>query len=142
VLGKQKLQNGCVSLQKDTLQRFSGDDPVVVWLFIIDAGHVRVYSNSGIRKIVDVDKLNIDVLSLLTRQEREEQAALRFRLVQTRITGRRLALPAEIFDLTEEHDDRSHVWLDQSSPHLEIYTASHAQRVRSIPPSRLISESE
>jgi hypothetical protein len=141
VATKQKLQDGKVSIQSETLQRFgppvNGTD-TTVWLLIVDPGHIRVYPEREFGKIVDMEAFNADAVSLQTHQERERVVALRMRLIRTAIiSGRRLKIPPDLFDVSNEFLDRTYVWLDQSATHLDIYTATKAQAAMSIPPSHL-----
>ena len=143
---KQKLQDGKISIQSETLQRFgppvSGTE-TKVWLLIVDPGHIRVYSEREIGETVDMEAFNANAASLETRQDRERVVALRMRLIpSTIISGRRLKIPPDVFDVSEEFLDRTYVWLDQSATNLDIYTATKAQRAMSIPPIHLAHQAD
>jgi hypothetical protein len=113
---------------------------VNVWLFIVDPGHLRVFSEQEAKAIADLDELpKTDVAALETQHERERLVALRLRLLQTAIVWeRRLKIPSEAFDLCGEYLDRSHVWLEHSSSHLDVYTATYVQRALAIRPSEFL----
>jgi hypothetical protein len=125
------------------IERFASPvaaDQITVWLFVIDPGHLRVFSAIEISSLIDLDEFNrADTLAFETQEERERLAGLRMRLMSTTIVPeRRLKIPSEAFDVCGEHLDRSHVWLDQSSSSLDIYTATYVQRVLAFPPSRFL----
>jgi len=78
----------------------------------------------------------VDALGLETREERERLAALRMRLISTKIVpDKRLMIPSDAFDVCGEYLDRTHVWLDQSSSSLDIYMATYVQKMLVLPPS-------
>jgi len=141
VATKQKLQDGKVSLQSGTLQRFGppvNGTETTVWLLMVDPGHFRVYPEPEIGKVADMHSFNADAASLETREERERAVALRLRLIRTTIiSGRRLKIPADVFDISDEFLDRTYLWLDQSATRLDLYTATKAQRALTIPPTHL-----
>lgn len=134
------LDGGRAPLQASTVERLrtSSGDQIPVWLLVVDPGHLRVFAENDAP--ADLAALmSADPLAIETRQEREQVAALRMRLVASKIDKeRRLTIPAEAFDISAEYLDRSHVWVDQSSPHLDIYTASYVQRVLVMPPSQFL----
>ena len=138
-----KVDKGRAPLQTNTVERFGPPEvggQIGVWLFVVDPGHLRVLSAQEIGNVINWDELNgIEALALETQQERLRLAALRIRLISTAIVPeRRLKIPAEAFDVSGEHLDRSHVWLDQSPSSLEVYTATYVQTVLSIPASELL----
>ena len=145
VATKQKLQSGRVSLQSETLRRF-GPRPtdtkeIPAWLLVIDPGHIRVYAQQEIGTAADMETFNADALSLGTRQERERLVALRLRVMRTGIVSERfLKIPSDVFDVCEEYLDRTHIWIDQSSDRLELYTVAHYQRVMAVHPSQVLPE--
>jgi hypothetical protein len=146
VATKQKLQDGKISLQSETLQRFGppvNGTETTVWLLAVDPGHFRVYPEQEIGNAVDMRAFYADVASLETREERERAVALRMRLIKTTIiSGRRLKIPPDLFDVSNEFLDKTHLWLDQSATHLDIYTATKADRAMVIPPTRLAPHSD
>ena len=140
---KVKVERGRVPLQSSMVKRFG--DPtsrldVDVWLFILDPGHMRVFSAQEAKVVADLDELaKTDVAALETQHERERLVALRLRLLQTAIVWeKRLKIPSEAFDLCGEYLDRSHVWLEHSSSYLDVYTATYVQRALAIRPSEFL----
>lgn len=139
-----KLDKGRAPLQASTVERLGppppGSDQIPVWLFVVDPGHLRVSSQQEIASLVDLDAFtSANPLALETREERERLGSLRVRLISTKIIpDKRLVIPSDAFDVCGEYLDRAHVWLDQSSSHLEVYTATYVQRVLAIPPSQFL----
>jgi hypothetical protein len=130
-------------LQTRTVERLgpaSAGEQIPVWLFVVDPGHLRVFSQQEIASLVDLDAFtNADPLALETREERERLGSLRMRLISTTIVPeRRLKIPSDAFDVCGEYLDRTHVWLEQSSSHIDVYTATYVQRVLAIPPSQFL----
>src|SRR5258708_40026436 len=115
-------------------------DQIDVWLFVVDPGHLRVFSAVEMGRLINIEEFNrADSLAFETKEERERLAALRMRLISTTIVpDQRLKIPSEAFDVCGEYLDRSHVWLDQSSFCLDVYTATYVQRLLAIPPSRYL----
>jgi len=115
-------------------------DQIPVWLLLVDPGHLRAFSKQEISKLVDLAEFEIaDALALETQEERHRLGALRVRLIPTTIVPeRRLKIPSDAFDVCGEYLDRTHVWLEQSTYHLDVYTATYVQRVLAIPPSQLL----
>jgi hypothetical protein len=141
---KAKLDRGRVSLETGTIERFGPltGGKIAVWLFMIDPGHLHVFSEKDMAKRVDLKVFtDADFLGLKTRQERERLGALRLRLVRTDIVPkkRRLAIPDEAFDMCGEYLDRNYVWLEQS-PQLDIFTAIYRQKVVALSASEVLPE--
>ncbi len=139
------LDKGRVPLQSGTVERFgvrAAGSEIPVWLLVVDPGHLRVFSMQEMESLIDLAEVDrADTLTLETREERERLAALRMRLISTAIVvdRRQLKIPAEAFDICGEYLDRTHVWLEQSSPsHVDVYTATYVQRVLEIPPSQFL----
>ncbi|MGA2717209.1 MAG: hypothetical protein ABSG41_29370 [Bryobacteraceae bacterium] len=142
---KAKLDKRRVSLETGTIERFGplAGGKIPVWLFVIDPGHLHVFSQEEIGKRVDLKIFaNADFLGLNTRQERKRLGALRLRLIRSDIDPkkRRLAIPDEAFDACSEYLDRSCVWLEQS-PQLDIFTATYKQKALALPASEVFPES-
>lgn len=141
-----KLDKGRAPLQTSTVENLGSRSPtgeIPVWLLVVDAGHLRVLSQESISNLVDLEAYRTaDVLMLETVEERARLGALRIRLIPTAIVPeRRLKIPADAFDICGEYLDRSHVWLEQSSSHLDIYTATYVQTVLAKPPSEFLPSS-
>jgi hypothetical protein len=139
------LDKGRVALQSSTIERFGVREigsEIPVWLLVVDPGHLRVFSEQDVARLIDLDEVDtVDTLALETREERERLAALRMRLISTSIVvdRRQLKIPAEAFDICGEYLDRAHVWIEQSSPaRVDVYTATYVQRVLAIPPSQFL----
>lgn len=134
-----KLDKGRAPLQASTVERLGpapASDQIPVWLFVVDPGHLRVFSQREI-SLMELDAFTgVDALGLETREERERLAALRMRLISTKIVpDKRLMIPSDAFDVCGEYLDRTHVWLDQSSSSLDIYMATYVQKMLVLPPS-------
>jgi hypothetical protein len=137
------VEKGRAPLQASTVERLaspSAGDQIPVWLLVVDPGHLRVLSQQEIGSLVDLNSLaSADALALETQEERQRLGALRMRLISTMIVPeRRLKIPMDAFDVCGEYLDRTHVWLDQSSPHVDVYTATYLQRVLAFPPSQFL----
>jgi hypothetical protein len=137
------LDKGRAPLQTSDVERFgslSAGDQISVWLFVVDPGHLRVFSKEEISAQIDLQEFDgADALALETQNERERLGALRMRLILTTIVPeRRLRIPSEAFDVCGEYLDRAHVWLDHSSSRLDVYTATYVQRALAIPPSQFL----
>jgi len=137
------LDKGRAPLQTITVERLGSQSPsdqIPVWLFVIDPGHLRVFSQQEIASMVDLEAFtSADVFALETREERERLGALRMRIISSTIVPeRRLKIPSDAFDICGEYLDRTHVWLDQSSSRLDVYTATYVQRALALPPSRFL----
>jgi hypothetical protein len=136
------VEKGRASLQAATVERLGppgGGSEVPVWLFIVEHGHIRAYSQEEIRGAVDVTAMSTtDVTSIETREERMRIVGLRFRLIQTSIVPeRRLRIPSEAFDLCAEYIDRTHVWFDLTT-HVDIFTATYVQTLLGEPLSKFL----
>jgi hypothetical protein len=136
LLKKHKIVGGKVSFGAESLKRFGSPKPgnkVTVWLLEIDPGHYGAYTEADIKLRLGIVALTADPLSLKTRRARERFMALRARLIDTEITSVRfLKIPPEIFQMSEEHLDDEHVWLDQTEGFLGICTASYYEKIRSL----------
>jgi hypothetical protein len=122
------------------VERLGKGDQIDVWLFVVDPGHLRVLSASEVAKLIDLDEFNrADALAFETQEERDRLVALHMRLIQSAIVpDKRLKIPAEAFDVCGEYLDRTHVWLQQSSTYLDVYTATYVQKVLAIRPSEFL----
>jgi hypothetical protein len=130
-------------LPSSTVERFgpiavSGQIPV--WLFVVDPGHLRALSQKEIAESIDLAEFNdADAATFGTLEDREHMVGLRMRLMQTAIVPeRRLKIPSEAFDICGEFLDRSHIWLDQSPSHLDIYTTTYVQKLLAKPPAEFL----
>ena len=137
------VDRGRAPLQAGMVERLAppvAGDHIPVWLFVVDPGHLRVFSRQEIASLVDLEAFaSADPLALETQEERERLGGLRMRLIETSIVPeKRLKIPSDAFDVCGEYLDRTHVWLEQSSSHLDVYTATYVQRVLAIPPSRFL----
>lgn len=132
---RRKIVGGKVTLGAESLKRFGSPKPgnkVTVWLLEIDPGHYGVYTEADIKRRFGV-AVTADPLSLKTRRVRERFMALRARLIDTEIASERfLKIPAEIFQMSDEHLDDEYVWLDQSEGVLSICTVSYYEKIRTL----------
>lgn len=140
---KVTVEKGRAPLQTGTVARLglpSDGDNIPVWLFVVDPGHLRVFSKEEVVSLFDLEEANrTDILAVETQEERQRLGALRIRLIPSSVVPeRRLKIPAEVFDICGEFVDRSHVWLEQSSSQLHIYTATYVRRLLEIPPSQIL----
>jgi hypothetical protein len=118
----------------------AGSDQISVWLFVVDPGHMRVFSAVEIGNLIDLDTFNkADSLDFETQEERERLAGLRIRFISTTIVPeRRLKIPSDAFDVCGEYLDRSCVWLEETASYLDVYTATYVQKVLAIHPSKFL----
>lgn len=144
---KVNVDAGRVSLASEMVKPF-GDtasrDDIQVWLFLIDPGHLRVMANQTISELTGFDLNKADALALATREERERLSALRMRIFETSInpSKKRLAIPAEVFEICDETEDRTHIWIDFFGGILELYTVTYGQRRLATSPERLLRKPE
>jgi len=140
-----KVERGRIPLQKNMVERLGQPDvnQISVWLFVVDPGHLRVFSQQEVDNRVNLQEFaTADALALETRGDRERLAVLRLRLTPTEIVPeRRLKIPSGVFDVCGEYLDRTYVWLEHSAAHLDIFTVTYVQRLLEIPPSRYLPSS-
>lgn len=137
------VEKGRATLHKAMVEIFGDpvrEEDVIVWLFVLDPGHLRVLSEQAKTDVFSSHGFATDdAIGLEVREERERLAALRIRLIQTSIVWKwRLRIPSEIFELCEEDLDRTRVWIDQGSSWLDVYTATYVQKLMRISPSKLL----
>jgi DNA-binding transcriptional regulator/RsmH inhibitor MraZ len=134
-----------ISLPADTIKRLAGQltEDEIAWMFVVDPGHLHVFSQEELGKRVDLKALaDADVLTMETREARRRVGGLRLRLTRAAIDQKRnrLTIPDEAFEKCEEYHDRSSVWLSQTSVSLDIYTATYQRRELGRPASHVLPE--
>jgi hypothetical protein len=138
---KTKLDKGRISLQASMIKLLGGEQ-ANVWIFVVDPGHLRVFSHQRAKSLMDLDAYKSgNAVALETREKRERIGGMRLRLISSEMDKRRLKIPEETFDICEENLDRTYVWLEESTTHLDLYTATYMQRALAIPPGRFMPES-
>ena len=146
-VARVKIKSGRLGIPPRYLRRVSwlrGVDPVPAWLFVIEPGRYRLYSDSEVQTSVELRPLLQRILdpeqtttsTSLVEVESTASAAVSARLFPTKASPRgprwRLSVPGEIPALAEERNSED-VFLLFSEGHLELWFASVLRQALRVP---------